>query len=96
MAVSQRASSTFISMVASTLRASVTREAPILESELPIRCLGSFVDEERGLLVEPRDATVAALVAEEAAPECVLRAMEDEDDPALSDCVAAAWDGAGG
>jgi hypothetical protein len=87
----------FISMVASTLRASVTRKAPILESELPIRCLGSFVDEEaRARLVELRDATAAALVAYEAAAECVLRAMEDEDDPPLLDCVAAAWDGAGG
>jgi hypothetical protein len=87
----------FVSTVASTLRASVTREAPILECELPIRCLGSFVDEEaRARLVELRDATAPALVAYEAAAECVLRAMEDEDDPPLLDCVAAAWDGAGG
>jgi hypothetical protein len=85
----------FVSTVASTLRASVTREAPILECELPIR--GSLVHEKaRARLVELRDATAAALVAYEAAAECVLRAMEDEDDPALSDCVAAPWDGAGG
>jgi hypothetical protein len=85
----------FISTVASTLRASVTREAPILECELPIR--GSLVHEKaRARLVELRDATAAALVAYEAAAECVLRAMEDEDDPPLLVCVAAAWDGAGG
>jgi hypothetical protein len=36
------------------------------------------------------------LMEREAAPECVLRAMEDKDDPPLSDCVAAAWDGVGG
>ncbi len=90
---------TFGSTAASTLRASVRRDGPILECELPIRGLGSLVDEDarvRLVLVEPRDATVVALVAEEAGPECVLRAMEDEDDPALSDCVAATWDGAGG
>jgi hypothetical protein len=87
---------TFDSTVACALRASVSREGPILGCELPIRGLGSLVDADaRVRLVEPRDATVAALVAEEAAPECVLRAMEDEDDPPLSDCVAAAWDGVG-
>lgn len=82
----------------STLRASVSREGPILECGLPIRGLGSLVDgDARVRLVEPRDAIVAALVAEEAAPEWVLRAMEDEDNSPLSDCVAAAaWDGAGG
>ena len=42
------------------------------------------------------DGPVRDLVKSFARDLMEREAMEDEDDPALSDCVAATWDGAGG
>jgi hypothetical protein len=78
-----------------TLAAPITSNHCVSPAVAPVKVGNSHHESGLNALAIHNNVTECRYAPASAA-EAVLRAMEDEDDPALSDCVAAAWDGAGG